>query len=90
MLGIPQSGWYQNQGGYSDVWFPSQGGFTDASMMAAINAKLQPSPDVWIQQMMAQAGASQSLGYSESVKRLRCECVMCLNLLTNSSKVSNG
>ena len=38
----------------------------------------------------AQAGASQSLGYSESVKRLRCECVMCLNLLTNSSKVSNG
>lgn len=60
MLGIPQSGWYQNQGGYSDVWFPSQGGFTDASMMAAINAKLQPSPDVWIQQMMAQAGASQS------------------------------
>lgn len=53
-----QSGWFQNPGAFSDVWYPSQG-YADASMLAALNAKLQSSPELWMQQLM-QAGASQS------------------------------
>jgi len=62
MLGMPQQsgGWYQNQG-FADVWFPSQSGFTDASMIAALNAKLQTSPELWMQQLMAGASSQQML-----------------------------
>eukprot|EP00435_Cladocopium_sp_Y103_P065619 s23_g27.t1 len=70
MLGMPQQsgGWYQNQG-FADVWFPSQSGFTDASMIAALNAKLQTSPELWMQQLMAGASQSQTMLQQQIMQR---------------------